>query len=369
MTRPDGSREIRVLVIDDSAFNRQTITSILSGVDGIRVVARAGDGDEGLKQVFEHEPDVITLDLEMPRMDGFTLLRILMRRRPTPVIVISSYAKQENVFKALELGALDFIAKPTHSISRELRSIADELAEKVRLVGRLRQVSLSERAHTPSPAPDALAPVAAAAGDALRVICVGASTGGPPAIKQILAKLPAGLPAAIVISQHMPASFTGAFAERLDRACAIEVREARHGDRLRPGLALVTPGAASIALARDADGALRVHVETVDETAVALGGARPRYVPSIDRMLATAAEVLGGDLLGVVLTGMGDDGAAGIRAVRRCGGATVAESSETAVIFGMPEEAIATGAVDEVVALDAIAEIVVRHARRNTAPQ
>jgi len=361
--------EIRVLVIDDSAFNRQTITSILAGVDGIRVVARAGDGNEGLKQVFEHEPDVITLDLEMPRMDGFTFLRILMRRRPTPVIVISSYAKQENVFKALELGALDFIAKPTKTISRELRSIEDDLVSKVKLIGQLRQVSLSERAQTPEPA--APAPEdEAAAGETdpnLRVICIGASTGGPPALKQIISALPGGLPAAVVVSQHMPASFTAAFADRLDRSSALEVREARSGDRLRRGLVLVAPGAASVALERHADGGVRVRVENVDETAEAQGGARPRYVPSIDRMMASAAEVLGPDAMGVVLTGMGDDGAAGIRAIKRMGGATVAESAETAVIFGMPEEAISTGAVDEIAALDRVPEIIARHARRKPA--
>jgi two-component system chemotaxis response regulator CheB len=363
---PTDKRDIRVLVIDDSAFNRQTITSILTGVEGIRVVARAGDGNEGLKQVFEHEPDVITLDLEMPRMDGFTLLRILMRRRPTPVIVISSYAKQENVFKALELGALDFIAKPTKSISRELRSIEAELVQKVKLIGRLRQVSLSERAQTPEPAAPAAESAAgedAAANLPLRVVCMGASTGGPPALKQVLAVLPAGLPAAMVISQHMPASFTGAFAERLDKACPLEVREARSGDRLRAGLVLVAPGSASIALERHADGGVRARVETLEETTEGQGGKRPRFVPSINRMMTTAAKVLGSSVMGVVLTGMGDDGAAGIKAIKGAGGATVAESAETAVIFGMPEEAIATGAVDEVCGLSGIAEIITRHAR------
>jgi two-component system chemotaxis response regulator CheB len=199
--------DIKVLVIDDSAFNRQTITAMLESQPGIRVVARAGDGDEGLKQVFTHAPDVITLDLEMPKMDGFTFLRILMSRRPTPVLVISSYARKENVFKALELGALDFIAKPTQKISPELREIERDLIDKVKLV-----------------------------------TCLGASTGGPPALQQVFAGLDARLPMAVVVAQHMPAKFTQAFAERLDRASALEVREAKHGDVLRSGLALVAPG-------------------------------------------------------------------------------------------------------------------------------
>jgi two-component system, chemotaxis family, protein-glutamate methylesterase/glutaminase len=356
---------IRVLVVDDSAYNRQTISSMLANKPGISVVGRAADGNDGLKQVFDREPDVITLDLEMPRMDGFTFLRILMRRRPTPVLVISSYSKQENVFKALELGAIDFIAKPTKHLSPELRDIENELVDKIALVGNLRQVSLVDRASHPEPA--APGPEFAELGGAfgeLRVLCVGASTGGPPAIKQLLAGLPASLPLAVVISQHMPPTFTAAFASRLDRACTLEVREARSGDRLRPGLVLVCPGERSVALERHADGGVRVRVETADETAAACGGRRPRYVPSINRMMESAAEVLQSSALGMVLTGMGDDGAAGVAAIKRRGGYTLAESAESAVIFGMPDEAIRTGAIDEVVALEDMAGAIVRYCQR-----
>ena len=359
-------QEIKVLVIDDSAFNRQTITSMLANVDGVVVVARAGDGNEGLKEVFAHEPDVITLDLEMPRMDGFTFLRILMRRRPTPVVVISSYARQENVFKALELGALDFIAKPTKSVSRELRSIEETLVDKIKLIGRLRRVSLAERAQTPEPAEpasDQPAPAPAATGGPLRIVCIGASTGGPPALKQLIAALPRSLPAAVIISQHMPASFTGAFAERLNKASGLVVRLAQSGDRLHEGLCLVAPGAASVALERHADGGIRVRLETLEETTEAQGGKPPRYVPSIDRMMQTAAEVAGPETLGLVLTGMGDDGAAGVKAIKRLGGSTAAESEQSAVIFGMPDEAISTGAVDDIVPLDGIAELIARFAQ------
>lgn len=362
MTR---DRDIRVVVVDDSAFNRQTITSMLSGVGGVAVVGRAGDGNEGLRLALEREPDVITLDLEMPRMDGFTFLRILMRRRPTPVIVISSHARQENVFKALELGALDFIAKPTVTLSPELRAIEAELVDKVLRIGRLQRVSLTERVRPPEPAEpaaDRAAPAAAEPDAPLRVACIGASTGGPPALKQVLGALPAGLPIAVLVSQHMPAGFTAAFAERLDAACALDVREARSGDRVRAGRVLVAPGGASLAVERNTDGGVRVRVEAVDDTERAWGRA-PRYLPSIDRMMQTAAAVVGGDVLGIVLTGMGDDGADGVRAIRRAGGATVAEAQETAVIFGMPEEAIRTGAVDEVLPLSRIADRIVRHAR------
>jgi two-component system, chemotaxis family, protein-glutamate methylesterase/glutaminase len=348
-TRND--REIRVLVIDDSAFNRQTITAMLEQHPGIRVVARAADGDDGLKQVFAHHPDVITLDLEMPKMDGFTFLRILMSRRPTPVLVISSYARRENVFKALELGALDFIAKPTQKISPELREIETELVEKIKLVTRLRPVTLIDRLGTRAPATPA--PPADFPPRTLRkLVAIGASTGGPPALTQVLTGLDPQLPAAVVVAQHMPAKFTQAFAERLDRACALEVREARHGDALRPGLVLIAPGAGTMTVVRIADGQLRVRVEPSlpDD----------RFAPSIDRLFESVAESGMGGVVGVVLTGMAGDGARGVRAIKDKGGLTIAESAETAVIFGMPEDAIKTGAVDEVLPLSHIAAAVNR---------
>jgi len=348
-----SEREIRVLVIDDSAFNRQTITAMLEQHPGIRVVARAADGDDGLKQVFAHHPDVITLDLEMPKMDGFTFLRILMSRRPTPVLVISSYARRENVFKALELGALDFIAKPTQKISPELREIETELVEKIKLVTRLRAVTLVDRMarHAPAtPAPPADLPVEVTA--LRKLVAIGASTGGPPALTQVLTGLDPSLQAAVVVAQHMPAKFTQAFAERLDRACALEVREGKHGDALRPGLVLIAPGAGTMSVVRIADGQLRVRVEPSlpDE----------RFAPSIDRLFESVAEAGGSSVVGVVLTGMAGDGAKGIRAIKDKGGLTIAESAETAVIFGMPEDAIRTGAVDEILPLSHIAAAVNR---------
>ena len=347
--------EIKVLVIDDSAYNRQTITTLLEAAPGIRVVARAGDGDEGLKQVFAHAPDVITLDLEMPRMDGFTFLRILMTRRPTPVLVISSYARKDNVFKALELGALDFIAKPTQKISPELAGIEAELVAKVRLVAQLRMVSLAERVRergpaTPAPPAD---PVPAPA-PLRRLVVIGASTGGPPALGHVLGALDATLPMAVLVVQHMPAKFTAAFAERLDRASALEVREARAGDLVRPGLALVAPGAEIMTVRRTPDG-LRIDL--------APPGAEDRFVPSIDRLFESAASAAGADVVAVVLTGMVGEGGRGVRAVVEHGGVAIAESADTAVMFGMPEEAIRTGLVSEVVPLAAVPAAIAKRVR------
>jgi two-component system chemotaxis response regulator CheB len=352
--------DVRVLVIDDSAFNRQTITSLLESHQGIRVVARAGDGDEGLKQVFAHAPDVITLDLEMPKMDGFTFLRILMSRRPTPVIVISSYARKENVFKALELGAIDFIAKPTQKISPELRDIEKDLVDKVLLITKLKVVQLGERPAPPiikggaTPAVSAEMPADALA--PRRIVAMGASTGGPPALQQLFSSLDGKLPMAVVVAQHMPAKFTQAFAERLDRASTMEVREAKHGDVLRAGLALVAPGAGTMTVLRMPDGSYRVKIED----------ARPedRFVPSVDKLLESVAEAAGPDAVGVILTGMGGDGSKGMKAIKSRGGATIAEASETAVIFGMPEDAIKTGAVDEVLPLGQIAAAIARRVPR-----
>jgi two-component system chemotaxis response regulator CheB len=362
-------------VIDDSAYNRQTITQMLESDPDIRVVARAADGDEGLKVVFQQQPDMVTLDLDMPKMDGFTFLRILMSRRATPVLVISSYAAKENVFKALELGALDFIAKPGRQLTPDLRGISDELVRKVKLVRQLRAVTLGERvpvAPIPSPVPSTRVPVqvsnlspvggvpAVAPGPAprpepFRVIAIGASTGGPPALQQILATLDRSLPMAIVITQHMPAKFTQAFADRLARLTSLEVKEAHDGDVLRPGMALVAPGSGSLLLQR-VDRLLVARIETP--------APGDRFTPSVDRMLTTVAEACGADTLAVVLTGMGGDGGRGVRAIKAAGGRVIAEAPETAVIFGMPQEAIATGAVDEILPLSSIPNAIVKFARR-----
>jgi two-component system chemotaxis response regulator CheB len=337
---------IRVVVIDDSAYSRQTITSMLEEAPDIAVVARAGDGDEGLKQILTHSPDVVTLDLDMPRMDGFALLRILMVRRPTPVLVISSHAGRDDVFRALELGAVDFIAKPSPRASAEIRAIGEELVSKVRLVARLRRFPVVPRAPSvPVAKPgEALAP--------RRLIVVGASIGGPSAVSQILAELNARQPVAVVIAQHMPARFTQSFADRLDRISGFAVREARAGTVVRAGLALVAPGAAVTTVVRGSDGVLRARVDPPDP--------RVRFAPSVDRLFESAAAAMGSDVIAVVLTGMAGDGAAGVRAVKAARGTVVCEAPDTAIVPGMPEAAIATGAVDEIAPLAGIAAAISR---------
>jgi two-component system chemotaxis response regulator CheB len=344
--------EIRVLVIDDSAFNRQGISAMLEATPGIRVVARAADGDEGLKQVFLHTPDVITLDLEMPRMDGFTFLRILMSRRPTPVIVFSSYARKENVFRALELGALDFIAKPAARVTPDLTGLAAELTAKVQLVARLRMVPFSERdrvtpAATPAPPAEPRAEPRPLEG----LVCLAASTGGPPALQQVLAGLDPAGPAALLVVQHMPPRFTTAFAERLDRATPFEVREAQGGDLLRAGLVLVAPGAMQTRVVRSADG-VRALVEAPAAT--------DRFTPSIDTSFESAAAAFGKSVVAVVMTGMAGEGARGAGAVADAGGAVIVEAPDTALLFGMPEEVIRSVPGCEVAPLSLIPAAIAR---------
>ncbi len=360
-------KPIRVLVIDDSAYNRQTITSILEQNPDVQVVGRAVDGEEGLRQAFQLQPDVITLDLEMPKMDGFSFLRILMSKRATPVIVISGYATRENVFKALELGALDFVAKPSRAITPELKAIRDELLAKVKLVTQLRMVNLTDRAaRTQSqgtmsgtfPAiPEARPPtIPRRDGPAPpRLVALGASTGGPPAIHQIMGALDPSLAIGIVITQHMPTKFTRAFAERLDRTTQWRVREAEQGDVITSGTALVAPGSSSLTVRREG---MQLKVDLVPPTP------DDRFVPSVDRMLESVARAMGPDALAVILTGMGGDGGRGVRAIKGAGGRVIAESPESAVIAGMPQEAIATGSVDEVLAMGQVGDAITRFARR-----
>jgi len=334
---------IRVLVIDDSPFSRQVIARMLEASPLVEVVGTARDGDEALRKTIELEPDLITLDLEMPRMDGFTFLRLVMARRPTPVIVISGRGSEGDVFRALELGAVDFLAKPMPHATPLLASIEQELIRKVHGVRELRIDKLRERLRSP-PAPGALGPSAASV--PWRVVALGASTGGPSALLEILGAFAVPPPLAFLVVQHMPEGFTRSFAARLDRLTTLESREARGGEEPAPGTVLVAPGGCHL------------EVEVVGRRAVARvlpAEGRDRCSPSVDRLFESSAKAFGEELLAVVLTGMGDDGRRGVIAVKECGGYVIAESEQTAVIHGMPQQAIRTGAVDQVLPLHEMA--------------
>lgn len=331
---------IRVLVVDDSAHNRREIAELLSCAPDIQIVGNAENGEDGLKKATQLQPDVITLDLEMPRLDGYSFLRLVMASAPTAVIVLSSYAHRSDVFKALELGALDFVAKPRRRGAEETAALREELVEKIRAVRLLRPAARRRDGR--------------ASGSPL-LVGIGASTGGPPAVQRLVEALSAEPSPVVLIAQHMPAMFTRAFAERLDRIGAFTVTEARDGEALLPGHAYVAPGGRQLWVQRR-KGKLEARVRPPSSA--------EKHAPSADVLFHSLAEVGGARALGVVLTGMGADGASGAVAIHRAGGQVWAESERSAVIFGMPKEAIATGAVARVLALEELGTALVAEARR-----
>jgi len=339
---------IRVLVVDDSAFNRRTIIKMLEAVPGIEVVGYACDGEEGLRKVFDLQPDLITLDLEMPRMDGFTLLRIVMSGRPTPVIVISARSEDENVFRALDFGAVDFVAKPSARISPELFNIREDLVRKVLSGGRtdmgkvLRRKSQIETVAPPLPAASRTVEPLSVSMQATAMVVIGASTGGPPALQTIFSAIREPLPVAFAIAQHMPPGFTKAFAERMNKLSALTIVEAADGDLVLPGKVFIAPGGKNLVFERTGQ-EVRIRVATP--------APEQRYVPSVDVLFTSAAETFAARTIGVVLTGMGNDGHQGVMSIKKGGGTVIAEAEESSVVFGMPKEAIATGCVDTIVPL------------------
>lgn len=335
---------IRALIIDDSAFNRVTISRMLDSAPDIQIVGTAVNGEDGIKQVLRHSPDVITLDLEMPVMDGFAFLRWLMANRPTPVIAVSSQASERSVFKALELGAVDFIAKPGGRVSAKLPEIQEDLIRKVRSLSAVRLDNVKSRIRDDDPPAVATGKIALQKARAVDLVVIGASTGGPPALQSLFESLPL-MPLPIVVAQHMPPLFTRLFAERVNRLTSYKVKEAEAEEPLIPGVVYIAPGGMQCEIAGEPD-ALRIKVR--------LKNAGEVYAPSVNRLFLSASERLGARVLAVVLTGMGDDGADGVRKIRERGGRTIAESEETAIIFGMPGEAIKTGAIQEVLPLPRI---------------
>ncbi len=356
----------RVLVIDDSAFNRRAITEMLEKSPQIEVIGTASDGEEGLKRAFTLKPDVITLDLEMPVMDGFTFLRILMAQMPMPVIVVSARDEDVNVFKALEFGAVDFLSKPTAKISKDLLNIEKDIIAKVQMVSELRMDNLQKRVGQSAVEPSRLTRVPeksekrplplpqekeeAYREEAYKIVAIGASTGGPPALQSIITSLPKDFSQAVVISQHMPPGFTNAFAERLNRLSDFEVKEAKEGDVVEGGRILIAPGGYHMTF-RETGSKILAKIEE--------RSASDMYAPSVDVMFKSVAEFYEGTAIGVVLTGMGSDGKKGVVELKDSRAFIIAESEETSIVYGMPKEAVKTGKVDKILPLGRIpAELV-----------
>jgi two-component system chemotaxis response regulator CheB len=339
--------KIRVLVVDDSALMRQALSALLARDPGIEVVGVAPDPYVARQKILQLDPDVLTLDVEMPRMDGVSFLEKLMRAHPMPVVMVSSLTEAgcATTLRALELGAVDFVTKPRLDLRERLPEVAAEVIDKVKAAAgaRLRQpVSAVPGAGTgpaPPPAREAMLKTTQ------QIIAVGASTGGTEALKAFLLAMPADCPP-ILIVQHMPEKFTKAFADRLDALCPLRVSEAHDGDRVLAGHALIAPGNHHMRLTRE--GAVYA-VRIADEPPV------NRHRPSVDVLFASCADAAGGNAIGVIMTGMGDDGARGLLAMRRAGARTLAQDEATCVVFGMPREAIALGAAERVLPLEQLA--------------
>jgi two-component system, chemotaxis family, protein-glutamate methylesterase/glutaminase len=341
-------QKIKVLCVDDSALIRSLMTEIINGQPDMTVVATAPDPLVARELIKQHNPDVLTLDVEMPRMDGLDFLEKLMRLRPMPVVMVSSLTERggEITLRALELGAVDFVTKPKVGIRDGMLDYAEKLADKIRAAARARVRQAAPVQHAAA-AHAAHAPVGSAPlfNNPLlsteKLIIVGASTGGTEAIREVLVPLPPDAPA-VLIAQHMPPGFTKSFAQRLNGLCRITVKEAEHGERVLPGHAYIAPGHAHLLLARSGANYI-AHLS--DDPPV------NRHRPSVDVLFRSAAQHAGKNAVGVILTGMGRDGAAGLLEMKKAGAYTLAQDEASCIVFGMPREAIALGAADEIASL------------------
>ena len=352
-------RKIKVLIVDDSALVRQILVEILKTAKDMEVVGTASDPFMARERIKETNPDVLTLDVEMPRMDGLTFLANLMRLRPMPVVMVSSLTERgaETTFKALELGAIDFVSKPKIDVAGTLRDFSDEILSKIRVAAGARVVARSAPSMPanvpPKHSADAILPANAAARmlrTTDRVIAVGASTGGTEAIRELLTGLPADSPA-VVIAQHIPAAFSAPFARRMDSICALSVCEPVDGQYIMAGHVYIAPGGCHLLVERDG---ARYRCRLNDGPPV------NRHCPSVDVLFRSVAQQVGPNAVGVILTGMGDDGARGLKEMHESGAPTIAQDEHSSVVWGMPGAAVKMGAIDEVISLDKIAAAVLR---------
>lgn len=340
------SGKVRVLVVDDSALMRKLISQILVRDSDIEVVGTAMDGEFGLKKIEELKPQVITLDLEMPRMDGMEMLRQITRRYHLPVIVVSAHSTEgaSSTFKALGLGAFDFVTKPRNAASAHMEEIASDLINKIKAAARSHAVPHAPAMFEPARIP--IKPVNRPRKEPSKIVAVGVSTGGPNALQYALAQLPGDFSGSMVIVQHMPEGFTEMFARRLNECCAIDVKEAQSGDMLIAGRALICPGNRHVKVRRMPMGNI---VVLSDEDRV--NGHRP----SVDVLFRSVATEFGNRAVGVLMTGMGDDGAFGLGLMKAAGALTIAQSEESCTVYGMPKAAIERGYAMRVVPLDMLA--------------
>ncbi|OIR00951.1 chemotaxis response regulator protein-glutamate methylesterase [mine drainage metagenome] len=349
--------KIKVLVIDDSALIRSLLTEIINSQRDMEVVGAAPDPLVARDMIKQLNPDVLTLDVEMPKMDGLDFLEKLMRLRPMPVVMVSTLTERgsEITMRALELGAVDFVTKPKMSITEGMLEYTDLITDKIRAASQAKVATLSRHPVVASGSSEP-AKLRNPMISSEKLLIIGASTGGTEAIKSFLLKMPSDCPG-ILITQHMPAGFTKSFANRLDSLCQISVKEAQGGERVLPGHAFIAPGDKHLLLARS--GANYV-TELSDAPPV------NRHKPSVDVLFDSAAELAGKNAIGVILTGMGKDGAAGMARMRDAGAYNFAQNEESCVVYGMPKEAVAQGGVDEVAHLEELPKLVLNYLIANS---
>jgi two-component system chemotaxis response regulator CheB len=345
----NGSRMIRVLVVDDSAFVRRALTRMLDSSPDIQVVGVAVDGKDGIDKVKELQPDVVTLDIKMPRLGGLEALKKIMDETPVPVLLLSSLTTEgaDVTLRGLELGAMDFVDKSSVQGNMNLLNLAEDLKAKIRALASVPRGRLRSMNRPPVAQVDRLPLAHAPEASPTEVVAIGTSTGGPSALQAIIPRLPDGFGSAIIVVQHMPVGFTRSLADRLDSRSVLPVREAQNDEPILPGHVLIAPAGRHLKVRRKT-GLLRVWLD--DEPRATL------HKPSIDVMMASVAKVCASRCVGVILTGMGADGVEGLRAIRDAGGKTFAESAETCVIYGMPKAAAEAGVVDKSIPLTKMAD-------------
>ena len=340
--------KIKVLIVDDSALVRKMLTEIIDSQKDMQAIGAAPDPLVAREMIRNLNPDVLTLDVEMPKMDGLDFLERLMRLRPIPVVMVSTLTERgsEITLRALELGAIDFVSKPKLDIASGLKDYAREITDKIRIASKARIRQRLPASIAPSLSADAVLPAFTnRVASTEKLIIIGASTGGTEAIKDVLVQFPPDCPG-ILITQHMPEGFTKSFAARLDSLCKVSVKEAEHNERILPGHAYLAPGHSHLLLKRSGANYM---------TELSQGEPVNRHRPSVDVLFRSAANFAGKNAVGVILTGMGKDGAAGMLEMKNAGAYNISQDEATCVVFGMPKEAIAVGGVDEIVPLQDVA--------------
>jgi len=338
---------INVLIVDDSAFMRNTLSSMISEDPDIKVVGIARNGIEAIEKVAQLKPDIVTMDIEMPKMNGIEALRQIMSKNPVPVLMVSSLTSDDAAItlEALEIGAVDFIPKNLSDLSINILKIRDSLIEKIKKIGKKGLPLYKKRArpkHLEMPRGNDYT-----SHRKINIVAIGSSTGGPRALQNILTSLPKDFPVPILIAQHMPPVFTKPFAERLNQMSALEIKEAEHGEPINKGIVYIAPGKGHMSVVR----------KRITETTISISENKKEYIykPSVDELMISVVESFSGHVLGVILTGLGNDGLKGMKEIKNSGGRTIAESEATCVVYGMPKAVVDSGIADKVVPVEEIA--------------